>query len=531
VLTPGAAVHEDDGLVVAEPDPAGVRRIHLVGIAGTGMGSFAGMLKTAGYAVTGSDQNVYPPMSEMLAAWGISALTPYAPANLDAARPDLAVIGNVIRRVNPEATEVRHRRIAQTSFPAALRAFFLRDRHPVVVVGTHGKTTTSALMAHVLLTAGRDPAFLVGGVTRNTGTNFRLGAGPHFVVEGDEYDTAYFDKGPKFLHYQPRTAILTSVEFDHADIYRDLAHYESAFAGFVRLIPADGLLAVSAAYPNALRLARDCAGRVVTYGGAVPGLDRRAAGDVSPRPSVSEVVVDYAAGDVALGPDGARFEVWERGRPLGVAALPVGGAHNVENALGVVAAARGLGLAFEEIRPGLATFTGVRRRQEVRATIGGVTVVDDFAHHPTAVRETIAATRARYPCRRLWAVFEPRSNTSRRRIHQEDYHRALAQADRVSLRVPEPHDKVPAAEQLDVPRLVAALRGQGIAATGEAGVEALVREVADGARPGDVVLVMSNGAFGGFVDALTAALDPRASPASAVREAPSRPVSQGRAES
>src|SRR5262249_47174280 len=253
--------------------------------------------------------------------------------------------------------------------------------------------------------------------------------------------------------------ILTSVEFDHADIYRDLAHYESAFARFVRLIPSDGLLAVSAAYPNALRLARECAGRVVTYGGAVPGLEGRGAGD-TPRPSA----VDYTAGDVALGPDGARFEVQERGRPLGIAALPVGGAHNVENALGVVAAARGLGLAFEEIRPGLATFAGVRRRQEVRATIGGGAVVDDFppqlAPPPRAGREPSRARGPRSPGRRLGAVFEPRSNTSRRRIHQEDYLRALTQADRVSLRVPEPHDKVPADEQLDVPRLVAGLRSR-----------------------------------------------------------------------
>ena len=500
-VTPSAPVSDADGLVV-DPDPAGTRRIHLVGVAGTGMGSFAGMLKTAGYAVTGSDQNVYPPMSEMLAAWEIPVLTPFGPANLDAAKPDLVVIGNVIRRVNVEAAEVRLRRIPQTSFPAALGAFFLRERHPVVVAGTHGKTTTSALLAHVLLTAARDPSFLVGGVARNTGTNFRLGAGPHFVVEGDEYDTAYFDKGPKFLHYRPHTAILTSVEFDHADIFDDLAHYESAFTRFLRLIPTDGLLAVSRAYPNALRLARECPGRVVTYGGAVPGLEGAAArsGDAA------GPAADYVARDVTLGPEGARFEVRERGRALGLATFPVGGAHNVENALGVVAAARGLGLDFDEIRPGLATFAGVRRRQEVRAEVGGVTVVDDFAHHPTAVRETIAAMRARYPGRRLWAVFEPRSNTSRRRIHQEDYVRALAGASRVSLRVPEPHDKVPVDERLDVSGLVGALRGRGVPATAEAEVEALVRDVTAAARRGDVVLVMSNGAFGGFIEALIAAL-------------------------
>ena len=256
---------DDAGNVLARVDPGTIRRLHFVGVAGTGMGSFAGMLRAAGYEVTGSDQNVYPPMSEMLSAWGIPVLTPYAPSNLDAARPDLAVVGNVIRRVNPEATEIRARGLPQMSFPAALGSFFLEGRHAIVVAGTHGKTTTSALFGHVLTAAGRDPSFLVGGVTRNYDRNYRLGGGPHFVVEGDEYDTAYFDKGPKFLHYRPRTAILTSVEFDHADIYRDLDHYESAFDRFVRLLPADGLLAVSAAYPNAVRIARASAARVVTY--------------------------------------------------------------------------------------------------------------------------------------------------------------------------------------------------------------------------------------------------------------------------
>jgi UDP-N-acetylmuramate: L-alanyl-gamma-D-glutamyl-meso-diaminopimelate ligase len=479
---------DDNGRVLADVDPAAVRRIHLVGIAGTGMGAFAGMLKRAGYAVTGSDQNVFPPMSDMLAAWGIPVLTPYAPANLDAAAPDLVIIGNVLRRENPEAAAVRDRRLPQMSFPAALGALFLRDRHPVVVVGTHGKTTTSALLGHVLATAGRDPSFLVGGVALNGGANYRLGAGPHFVVEGDEYDTAYFDKGPKFLHYRPRTAILTSIEFDHADIYRDLAHYTSAFERFAALLPPDGLLAVSAAYPDAVRIARSGRARVVTYG---PG-------------------GDCAADGLVLGPAGARFGVVEGGRVLGEATLPLGGAHNVENALGVIAAARALGLRFDEIAPGLATFAGVRRRQEVRAEAGGVTVVDDFAHHPTAVRETVAAIRSRFPGRRLWAVFEPRSNTSRRNIHQEEYARAFAGAGRVSLKVPEPHDKVPADQRLDVGRLCAALQAHAIEASMAAEVDGLVAEVAAGARPGDVVLAMSNGAFGGFVDRLVAALARRA---------------------
>jgi UDP-N-acetylmuramate: L-alanyl-gamma-D-glutamyl-meso-diaminopimelate ligase len=483
---------DDNGNVLDTLEPGSVRRVHLVGVAGTGMGSFAGMLKAAGYEVTGSDENVYPPMSDMLRTWGIPVSTPYKPENLDAAKPDLVIIGNVIRRVNPEATAVRERGIKQMSFPAALGSLFLERSHSVVVAGTHGKTTTSSLMAHVLVEAGRDPSFLVGGVTQNYSGNYRVGKGAHFVVEGDEYDTAYWDKGSKFLHYRPRTAILTSVEFDHADIFRDLPHYEATFEKFVRLIPQDGQLVVCAAYPNAVKLSREgCRGRVVTYI-AKEGSD-----------------ADYTPRGLSFSPAGARFEVVERGQSLGTAELPMGGTHNVENALGVIAAARGLGLSFDEIRKGLATFGGVKRRQEVRGEPGGIMVVDDFAHHPTAVRETIAAIRHRYPQRRLWAIFEPRSNTSRRNIHQEDYAHAFTGAARASLKVPERHDKVPVGEELDVRKLVEDLKAQGIAAEGSTDVQALVDLAARESQPGDVLLVMSNGAFGGFIDKLLTALKAR----------------------
>lgn len=483
---------DDNGNVLSALAPDSVRRIHLVGVAGTGMGSFAGMLKAAGYEVSGSDENVYPPMSDMLRTWGIQVLTPYRPENLELARPDLVIIGNVIRRVNPEATAVRERGLPQMSFPAALGSLFLERLHSVVVAGTHGKTTTCALMAHVLVEAGQDPSFLVGGVTRNYAGNYRIGKGPHFVVEGDEYDTAYFDKGSKFLHYRPRTAILTSVEFDHADIFRDLAHYESTFDKFVRLVPAGGRLAVCAAYPNAVRLAQACAAEVVTY------VAREGA------------EADYTPRGVHFGPEGARFEVLERGSVLGTARMQLTGLHNVENALGVVAAARGLGLSFADIAKGLASFQGVRRRQEVRGEPGGVLVVDDFAHHPTAVRETIAAIRQRWPERRLWAVFEPRSNTSRRNIHQHEYAQAFAGAARASLKVPERHDKVPTHEELDVPRLVEELRARGIAADHASDVPTLVERAATESAPGDVLLVMSNGSFGGLVDKLLSALQARA---------------------
>ena len=476
-----SAAPDDNGLILDTVDPTFPKRIHLVGVAGTGMGSFAGMLKAAGYEVTGSDENVYPPMSHMLEAWGIQALTPYSPQNLDVAKPDLVIIGNVIRRVNTEATAVRERRLPQMSFPAALGSLFLARRHSVVVAGTHGKTTTSSLMGHVLASAGRDPTFLVGGVTKNYAGNYRLGKGPHFVVEGDEYDTAYFDKGPKFLHYQPRTLILTSVEFDHADIYRDLAHYESSFEKLVALMPADGTIIVSAGWPNAVRMARSSKAKVITYSAKVDA-------DVMPT-------------GLQLGPEGARFGV--NGASL---LLPMAGAHNVENALGVYAAAKSLGLSDDELRTGFASFTGIKRRQEERGEPGGVLVIDDFAHHPTAVKETIAAVASRFPGRRLWAIFEPRSNTSRRNIHQDDYAHSFAGAARASIKVPERHDKIPQGEELDVPRLARELSAQGIPSVAEMTVNALLDEVTRDARGGDVLLVMSNGSFGGFIDSLLARL-------------------------
>lgn len=476
---------DDNGFIVSTLPP-GVKRIHLVGVAGTGMGSFGGLLKAAGYQVSGSDENVYPPMSDMLKTWGIQVLTPYAESNLEAARPDLVVVGNVIRRVNPEATAVRTRRLPQMSFPAALGALFLPDKHAVVVVGTHGKTTTSSMMSHVLTSAGRDPSFLVGGVTKNYAGNFRLGSGKYFVIEGDEYDTAYFDKGPKFLHYQPQTAILTSIEFDHADIYRDLPHYEAAFSRFIELLPPAGLLAVSATYPNAVLSSRSSKAKVVTYSAVAPA--------------------EFQATSVVTSIDGVSFELVRGGKKLGRVELAMSGLHNVENTLGVITAALGLGLSFDEIQKGLRTFEGIKRRQELRGDIAGRLVIDDFAHHPTAVRETIAAIHARYPQRRLLAVFEPRSNTSRRNIHQQEYAAAFDEADAVFLRAPEKHDKVPTNEELDVVKLIADIQSRGVVAAAEAQVPVLVRIVARASRRGDVILVMSNGSFGGFIDQLILAL-------------------------
>jgi UDP-N-acetylmuramate: L-alanyl-gamma-D-glutamyl-meso-diaminopimelate ligase len=484
-------MHDENGNVLSDIAPGSIRRIHLVGVAGTGMGSFAGMLKAAGYLVTGSDERVYPPMSDMLAAWGVDVMTPYSPSNIDSARPDLVIIGNVIRRVNVEATAVRERGIPQMSFPAAFGSLVLAGKHSVVITGTHGKTTCSALMSHVLVSAGTDPTFLVGGVTVNYNSNFRNGNGPFVVVEGDEYDTAYFDKGPKFMHYRAQTALLTSVEFDHADIYRDIAHYESAYDKFVATIPEDGFLAVSSAYPNAVAIAeRSARAYVATYS---------AHGNA-----------EYVAEHLRFGPEGARFVISEPRGNVGEFLLPMSGHHNVENAVGVYACARALGLGADQIRAGFASFEGVKRRQEIRGEIDGVLVIDDFAHHPTAVRETIAGIRMRYADRRLWAVFEPRSNTSRRNIHQVEYTTAFDGASRASIRVPEPHDKVPIDEQLDIGAVIETLRAKGIDATASPDTDVLVNQVIAEAQPGDVILVMSNGAFGGFIPTLLEGLGRRA---------------------
>jgi UDP-N-acetylmuramate: L-alanyl-gamma-D-glutamyl-meso-diaminopimelate ligase len=484
-----ASVREGEAVEVNVIDWSKVKRIHLIGVAGTGMGSFAGMLKAAGHEVSGSDENVYPPMSTQLERWGIEVMTPYAPENLDRARPDLVVVGNVVRMVNPEATAMRERGLPHVSFPAALGEAFIAPRHGVVVAGTHGKTTTSAMMGFLLHHAGRDPSFLVGGVTRDFDSNYRLGKGPHFVVEGDEYDTAYFDKGPKFLHYRPRTAILTSCELDHVDIYRDEAHYESAFDKFVDLLPADGFLAACASYDSVRRIAARARCPVETYAVERPG-------------------ADWEARDLRLDRDGARFFLVRRGAPLGEVHLPVGGAHNVENALGVAAAATALGLSPAEIAAGLAAFRGVKRRQEIRGTAGGVTVVDDFAHHPRAVKLTLEAVQGSFPGAGLLAAFEPRSNTSRRNLHQQEYAdpATWASAREVFLLRPTPTDKVPEHERLDLDGLVRALAAAGKPARAFGSVDEMVPAIAAAARPGDVVVAMSNGAFGGIWGKLLAAM-------------------------
>jgi UDP-N-acetylmuramate: L-alanyl-gamma-D-glutamyl-meso-diaminopimelate ligase len=470
-------------------DLSKVKRIHVLGVAGTGMGSFAGLLGKAGYQVTGSDENVYPPMSEKLPEWGIHVMPGFKPENLDAAKPDFVIVGNVIRKVNLEATAMRERGLRHASFPAALGKLFLETRRAVVVAGTHGKTTTTTLLAHVLASAGRDPSFLVGGVPKNFPESFHLGKGQEFVVEGDEYDTAYFDKGPKFLHYRPKVVQFNGAEFDHADIYRDMDHYESSFTRLFELIPADGFLAACATFPNTAKLIQAARAPVETYS--------------------ARVDADVTASDVQMGPDGSRFTVTRKGAPVGRFFLPMHGLHNVENATGATAIALHLGLSAAEIEHGLASFAGVRRRQELITTAGGVALVDDFAHHPTAVIETVAAIAARYPGRRLWALFEPRSNTASRALHQHEYEHAFDRANEVVLATPKKADSLAPGQALDVVALAKAVSARGPHARSFATIDEIAKTVSAEAKSGDVVLVMSNGAFGGLVPRLKAEFEGR----------------------
>nr|WP_245526840.1 UDP-N-acetylmuramate:L-alanyl-gamma-D-glutamyl-meso-diaminopimelate ligase [Desulfurivibrio alkaliphilus] len=458
-----------------------------MGIGGTGMAALAGMLLERGVAVSGSDQKVYPPMSDYLAGLGIEVQEGYGPQNL-AGSPDLVIVGNVIRADNPEALELGRRRLPYLSFPQALRHYFLAGRRSLVVAGTHGKTTTSSLLATMLDHAGLDPGFMIGGIVQAFGRSSRTGGGPFFVSEGDEYDTAFFDKGPKFLHYAPEVCILTGVEFDHADIYADLAAVKTAFARLVALMPPQGRLVAFVDDPVVRELVAVAPCPVLGYGeGAGEG-------------------ADWRLDKLTVSPGGTGFTVLRQGELFGEFFSPMPGRHNALNALAVIAVLDHLGVPPAEIAAGLAAFTGVRRRQEVRGEVGGVTVIDDFAHHPTAVRETLAALKAAYPGRRLVAVFEPRTNSSRRRVFQEAYVSVFAAADRVLIREPEGLEAIPVDERFSVQRLAADLTAAGLPARAFAEVQEIIDQLAVDSRPGDVVAILSNGGFDNIHQRLLARL-------------------------
>ena len=470
--------------------PESVKHIHLIAACGTAMGALASLLTEQGYRVTGSDARVYPPMSTFLEERGIRVESGFVPERILDGRPDLVVVGNAVTRMNPEAVALKEAEIPYCSLPQALNRFLGEGRKTLVVTGTHGKTTTTALLSHVLTVAGEDPSWMVGGIVNGVASNFRLGTGDCFVVEGDEYDTAFFDKDSKFHHFTPYRAIVTGVEFDHADIFDSLEAIESTFSRFLSRLPEDGQVMSATGYPALERVIRHSgipSERVVTYGG----------GSAKWQARLRQIL-----------PVGQRFTVRLEGEDWLDVEMPIPGEHNRMNALAVIAVCHSLGIDRERIREGLRTFPGVMRRQEVRGVACGVVVMDDFAHHPTAVAATIEAMKP-HAANRLWAIFEPRTNTSMRNVFQKRYSESFDHADRICIReVPAP-EKVPEAERFSSLKLVEDLESRGLAATLHKDAGEIVETVVASAEPGDLLLVMSNGGFEGIHERLLGALEKR----------------------
>jgi UDP-N-acetylmuramate: L-alanyl-gamma-D-glutamyl-meso-diaminopimelate ligase len=471
--------------------------IHLSGICGTAMASLAGLLQLKGHRITGSDKAAYPPMSDLLCELGIPVMEPYAETNLDPA-PDLAVIGNALSRGNPEVERVLDERIPFTSMAALLREEFLKGRESLVIAGTHGKTTTTSMLAWIYQTAAHEtpalePSFLIGGVAENFGSSFQLRATGTFIVEGDEYDTAFFDKGPKFLHYFPDALILTHVEFDHADIYADLEAVKTAFKRLVNLIPRRGLIVAYDDSANVTECVERALCRVERYG--------------------FTETADWQIRNLRIDDGLTRWEVWRAGALWAELAMHLAGEHNALNATAAAALASDRGISKDTIPAALLSFKSVKRRLEVRAEIGGVTVIEDFAHHPTAIRETLRALRAVYPQSRLWAVLEPRSNTLRRKVLEADLVASLRLADRVVLAGVYQQQRIPDAERLHPEDVIEKLNQQGTPAELLPDADAIVRGVAPQVAAGDVVAILSNGGFDGIYEKLPARLAERFSAA------------------
>jgi UDP-N-acetylmuramate: L-alanyl-gamma-D-glutamyl-meso-diaminopimelate ligase len=464
----------------AQPDPSlncfpdTVHHVHLMGICGTGMAALAGMLQDNGYHVTGSDAQVYPPMSNFLAGMGITVCSGYGPQNLQP-HPDLVVVGNVITRKNPEAKALADLRIPYVSFPQTLSHYYLAGKTSLVVAGTHGKTTTSSILATLLDDAGMAPGFMIGGIVQAFGRNYNVGKGQYFVVEGDEYDTAFFDKGPKFLHYQPHVAILTSIEFDHADIYADLEAVIRSFEKLVAIMPQDGLLVACLDDPVVREVVMRAPCRVIGYGLGAH--------------------LNWSVSDLQVTPEGTHFKVLRDGKEFDNFTSVMPGRHNALNSLAVIAVLDHLGLDRKIIRQGLQNFQGVKRRQEVRGVVRGITVIDDFAHHPTAVSETLAALKGAYGGRRLIAVFDPRTNTSRRKVFQQAYVSVFDKADCILVKKPEPLQNIPFENQFSSEELARDLRQRNLDAHYFPTTDAILTYLEGFARDGDVVAFLSNGGF------------------------------------
>jgi UDP-N-acetylmuramate: L-alanyl-gamma-D-glutamyl-meso-diaminopimelate ligase len=460
-------------------------RVHLIGVCGTAMATLAALLKSKGFDVRGSDQNVYPPMSEFLVQQGITLLQGYHREHITADL-DLVVVGNAISRGNSELEEVLDRKIRYCSLPEAVRDHFLWARRSVVISGTHGKTTTTALTGWLLADGGADPSMLVGGIAENFDGSFRIGGGREFVIEGDEYDSAFFDKTAKFLKYLPDIAVVGNIEFDHADIYPDLGAIRLAFQRLVNLIPRRGLLLLGADNADALALRPLAHCRVETF-----GLGEGA---------------DWQAHDLRVSGTSTSFGVRRAGKPASTFEVPLPGAYNVRNAVAAIAVGAAVGLNMDSMAASLKQFKGVRRRMQHRGTVRGVAVYDDFAHHPTAIGETLAGVRSAYPDQRIWAIFEPRSATSCRRVFQADFARALSAADRVILPAVF-RSTLPDAERLSTDQLIADLKASGIDARHIPNTDDIVAAVSRESKEGDVVIIMSNGGFDNIHQKLLAALE------------------------
>ena len=473
------------------------RHIHLSGICGTAMASLAGLLQLKGHRITGSDKAAYPPMSDLLRSLGIPVLEPYAAENLTPL-PDLVIIGNALSRGNPEIERILDERIPFTSMAALLKEEFLAGREPLVVAGTHGKTTTTSMLAWIYQVAAADdaalePSFLIGGVAENFGSSFQLRDSRPFILEGDEYDTAFFDKGPKFLHYFPDALILTHVEFDHADIYADLDAVKTAFKRLVNLVPRRGRIVAYDGSTNVTECVANAFCPVERYG-------------FNPESAWQLRSLTHADGLT-------RWDVWHDGALWVTLEMALAGEHNALNATAAAALAFGQGIAKEAIVAALASFKSVKRRLEVRAVINGITIIEDFAHHPTAIRETLRALRSVYPQSRLIAVLEPRSNTLRRKVLEHDLVESLRLADRVVLAGVYQQQRIPDAERLHPDEVIDALNAAGTPAGLHPTADAIVDTLAPTLRSGDVVAILSNGGFDGIYEKLPARLTALASEA------------------
>jgi UDP-N-acetylmuramate: L-alanyl-gamma-D-glutamyl-meso-diaminopimelate ligase len=462
-----------------------MKRVHLIGMCGSAMATLAAMLKSRGFDVRGSDQNVYPPMSDFLAEQQITTLQGYKPEHITADL-DLVIVGNAISRGNAELEEVLDRKIRYCSLPEAIRDHFLWGSRSLVIAGTHGKTTTTSLTGWLLTHGGADPSVLIGGIADNFGGSYRIGGGRDFVIEGDEYDSAYFDKTAKFLKYLPDIAVVNNLEYDHADIYPDLESIRLAFRRFVNLIPRRGLLLTGADDPEARALGAKAHCRVETFG-------------------LSDGA-DWRGYDLKVAEGSTTFNLQRKGELARTFEVPLLGAFNVRNALAAIAVGAAVGLSLDTMAAGLRAFKGVRRRMQLRGTARGVAVYDDFAHHPTAIAETLAGVRSAYPDRRIWAIFEPRSATSCRKVFQADFARAFADADRVVLPAVF-RSTLPEDQRLSTEEVVAALKAAGKDARYIPRVEDIVAAVAKEARQGDLVVVMSNGGFDDIHQKLLRALE------------------------